>query len=116
MGHDARGGRPSRTAIDYEQSRPPAFRASNDGIAASSSRRRRLPGLVLRLRAAGRLRPRLHVDAVFGNINVGLLLGLGQFVTTFAHHHLVRLVREPQARPAAEELRDDLARDRRRLR
>ena len=42
---------------------------------------------------------------VFGNINVGLLLGLGQFVSTFAITMLYRSWADKKFDPAAERLR-----------
>ena len=37
---------------------------------------------------------------VFGNVNVGLLIGLGQFLTTFVITGALRPVRQPRTRPA----------------
>jgi len=47
---------------------------------------------------------------VFGNINVGLLLGLGQFVTTFAITTWYVSYANRKLDPLAEEIRDELAR------
>lgn len=46
---------------------------------------------------------------VFGNINVGLLLGLGQFVTTFAITTWYVSYANRRLDPLAEGLRDELA-------
>ena len=46
---------------------------------------------------------------VFGNINVGLLLGLGQFITTFAITMWYVWYANRKLDPLAEELRTDLA-------
>ncbi|MEY2847369.1 MAG: hypothetical protein RI885_34 [Actinomycetota bacterium] len=46
---------------------------------------------------------------VFGNINVGLLLGLGQFVTTFAITMWYVSYANRRLDPLAEEIRTDLA-------
>ncbi len=46
---------------------------------------------------------------VFGNVNVGLLLGLGQFVTTFAITTWYVSYANRRLDPLAEEIRDDLA-------
>jgi uncharacterized membrane protein (DUF485 family) len=45
---------------------------------------------------------------VFGNINVGLLLGLGQFVTTFAITTWYVSYANRRLDPLAEEIRTDL--------
>jgi uncharacterized membrane protein (DUF485 family) len=45
---------------------------------------------------------------VFGNINVGLLLGLGQFVTTFAITTWYVSYANRKLDPLAEEIRTDL--------
>lgn len=45
---------------------------------------------------------------VFGNINVGLLLGLGQFVTTFAITTWYVSYANKKLDPIAEEIRNDL--------
>jgi uncharacterized membrane protein (DUF485 family) len=45
---------------------------------------------------------------VFGNINVGLLLGLGQFVSTFAITTWYVSYANRRLDPLAEELRDEL--------
>ena len=37
---------------------------------------------------------------VWGDINVGLIIGLGQFVSTFLITGAVRAIRQPGARPA----------------
>jgi uncharacterized membrane protein (DUF485 family) len=47
---------------------------------------------------------------VFGNVNVGLLLGLGQFVTTFAITHLYVAHANKQTDPIADEMRERLER------
>ncbi|PJJ71561.1 uncharacterized membrane protein (DUF485 family) [Diaminobutyricimonas aerilata] len=47
---------------------------------------------------------------VIGNINVGILLGLGQFVTTFAITTAYVMYANRQLDPLAEELRTDLER------
>ena len=54
----------------------------------------------LAVRPAGGLRPRLMATKVLGNVNLGLLFGLVQFVTTFAHHRRVRPLRRAPPRPA----------------
>jgi uncharacterized membrane protein (DUF485 family) len=46
---------------------------------------------------------------VFGNVNVGLLLGLGQFVTTFGITMWYVWYANRKLDPIAEELREDLA-------
>jgi uncharacterized membrane protein (DUF485 family) len=46
---------------------------------------------------------------VFGNVNVGLLLGLGQFVTTFAITTWYVTYANRRLDPLAEEIRADLA-------
>ena len=46
---------------------------------------------------------------VFGNVNVGLLFGLGQFVTTFGITMWYVWYANRKLDPIAEELRDDLA-------
>ena len=45
---------------------------------------------------------------VFGNVNVGLLFGLGQFVTTFAITMTYVWYANRKLDPLAEEIRDDL--------
>ena len=45
---------------------------------------------------------------VFGNVNVGLLLGLAQFVTTFAITHLYVAHANRQTDPIADEMRERL--------
>jgi len=45
---------------------------------------------------------------VFGNVNVGLLLGLGQFVTTFAITMWYVWYANRKLDPIAEEIREDL--------
>lgn len=45
---------------------------------------------------------------VFGNVNVGLLLGLAQFVTTFAITHLYVAHANRQTDPIADEMRGRL--------
>jgi len=47
---------------------------------------------------------------VIGNINVGILLGLGQFVTTFAITTAYVMYANRRLDPLAEELRTDLER------
>ncbi|TFV56162.1 DUF485 domain-containing protein [Geodermatophilus sp. DF01-2] len=46
--------------------------------------------------------------SVFGNVNVGILLGLGQFVTTFAITHLYVAHADKRTDPIADEMRDRL--------
>lgn len=48
---------------------------------------------------------------VFGNVNVGLLFGLGQFVSTFAITMWYVWYANRKLDPVAEELRDELAAD-----
>ncbi len=45
---------------------------------------------------------------VFGNVNVGLLFGLGQFVTTFAITTAYVVYSNRKIDPLAEEIRADL--------
>ena len=45
---------------------------------------------------------------VFGNVNVGILLGLAQFVTTFAITHLYVAHANRQTDPIADEMRNRL--------
>ena len=45
---------------------------------------------------------------VFGNVNVGILLGLAQFVTTFAITHLYVAHANRQTDPIADEMRERL--------
>ena len=45
---------------------------------------------------------------VFGNVNVGILLGLAQFVTTFAITHLSVAHANRQTDPIADEMRERL--------
>ena len=45
---------------------------------------------------------------VFGNVNVGLLLGLGQFVSTFAITHLYVAHANKRTDPIADEMRERL--------
>ena len=45
---------------------------------------------------------------VFGNVNVGLLLGLGQFVSTFAITTWYVIYANRKLDPIAEEIRDEL--------
>ena len=45
---------------------------------------------------------------VFGNVNLGLLLGLAQFVTTFAITHLYVAHANRKTDPIADEMRDRL--------
>jgi uncharacterized membrane protein (DUF485 family) len=47
---------------------------------------------------------------VFGNVNVGLLFGLGQFVTTFGVTTWYVVYANRRLDPLAEELRDELGR------
>ena len=50
---------------------------------------------------------------VFGNINLGLLLGLGQFVTTFAITMIYRSWADKTFDPAAAAMRERIEGDRR---
>jgi uncharacterized membrane protein (DUF485 family) len=50
--------------------------------------------------------PGFMSTTVFGNINVGLLLGLGQFVSTFAITMLYRSWADKKYDPQAEHLRE----------
>jgi uncharacterized membrane protein (DUF485 family) len=52
--------------------------------------------------------PAFMATPVWGNINVGLLLGLGQFVTTFAITMGYVAYANRKLDPIAAELRDDL--------
>jgi len=45
---------------------------------------------------------------VFGNVNIGILLGLAQFVTTFAITHLYVAHANRQTDPIADEMRERL--------
>ena len=45
---------------------------------------------------------------VFGNVNIGLLLGLGQFVTTFVITHLYVAHANKRTDPIADEMRERL--------
>ena len=45
---------------------------------------------------------------VFGNVNVGLLLGLGQFLTTFVITHLYVAHANKRTDPIADEMRERL--------
>ena len=47
---------------------------------------------------------------VFGNVNLGILLGLAQFVTTFAITHLYVAHANRNTDPIADEMRDRLER------
>lgn len=52
--------------------------------------------------------PQFMATPVWGNINVGLILGLGQFVTTFAITMTYVWYANRKLDPIAEELRADL--------
>ena len=47
---------------------------------------------------------------VFGNVNIGLLLGLGQFVSTFVITHLYVAHANRQTDPIADDMRERLER------
>ncbi len=52
--------------------------------------------------------PDLMSTEVFGNVNLGLLLGLAQFVTTFAITHLYVAHANKRTDPIADEMRERL--------
>jgi uncharacterized membrane protein (DUF485 family) len=52
--------------------------------------------------------PDFMATDVFGNVNVGLLLGLGQFVSTFAITHLYVAYANKRTDPIADEMRQRL--------
>jgi uncharacterized membrane protein (DUF485 family) len=52
--------------------------------------------------------PDLMSTRVFGNVNLGLLLGLGQFLTTFVITHLYVAHANRQTDPIADEMRGRL--------
>jgi uncharacterized membrane protein (DUF485 family) len=52
--------------------------------------------------------PDLMATEVFGNVNLGLLLGLAQFVTTFAITHLYVAHANKRTDPIADEMRNRL--------
>ena len=52
--------------------------------------------------------PDFMATQVFGNVNVGLLLGLGQFVTTFMITHLYVAHADKRTDPIADEMRERL--------
>ncbi|MET0764309.1 MAG: DUF485 domain-containing protein [Blastococcus sp.] len=52
--------------------------------------------------------PDLMATEVFGNVNLGLLLGLAQFVTTFAITHLYVAHANRRTDPIADEMRERL--------
>jgi uncharacterized membrane protein (DUF485 family) len=52
--------------------------------------------------------PDFMATEVFGNVNVGLLLGLGQFVSTFAITHLYVNHANKRTDPIADEMRERL--------
>ena len=52
--------------------------------------------------------PDFMATEVFGNVNLGLLLGLAQFVTTFAITHLYVAHANKKTDPIADEMRDRL--------
>jgi len=52
--------------------------------------------------------PDLMATEVFGNVNLGLLLGLAQFVTTFAITHLYVAHANKRTDPIADEMRERL--------
>jgi uncharacterized membrane protein (DUF485 family) len=54
--------------------------------------------------------PDFMATEVFGNVNLGLLLGLAQFVTTFAITHLYVAHANRNTDPIADEMRDRLER------
>ncbi len=54
--------------------------------------------------------PDLMSTEVFGNVNLGILLGLAQFVTTFVITHLYVAHANRQTDPIADEMRDRLER------
>jgi uncharacterized membrane protein (DUF485 family) len=52
--------------------------------------------------------PDFMATRVFGNVNLGILLGLAQFVTTFAITHLYVAHADKRTDPIADEMRDRL--------
>ena len=54
--------------------------------------------------------PDFMATDVFGNVNIGLLLGLAQFVTTFAITHLYVAHANKNTDPIADEMRERLER------
>src|SRR3712207_5993768 len=52
--------------------------------------------------------PDLMATPVFGNVNLGILLGLAQFVTTFAITHLYVAHANRSTDPIADEMRERL--------
>jgi uncharacterized membrane protein (DUF485 family) len=54
--------------------------------------------------------PDFMATEVFGNVNIGLLLGLAQFVTTFAITHLYVSHANRNTDPIADEMRERLER------
>ena len=50
--------------------------------------------------------PDFMATPVFGNVNLGLLLGLAQFVTTFVITHLYVAHADKRTDPIADEMRD----------
>ena len=52
--------------------------------------------------------PELMATEVFGNVNLGILLGLAQFVTTFAITHLYVAHANKRTDPIADEMRQRL--------
>jgi uncharacterized membrane protein (DUF485 family) len=52
--------------------------------------------------------PDFMATRVFGNVNLGLLLGLAQFVTTFAITHLYVAHANKRTDPIADEMRERL--------
>ncbi len=55
--------------------------------------------------------PEFMSTPVFGSINIGLLIGLGQVVTTFAITMIYVAYANRKLDPLAEELRDEAARE-----
>jgi uncharacterized membrane protein (DUF485 family) len=52
--------------------------------------------------------PDFMATEVFGNVNLGILLGLAQFVTTFAITHLYVAHADKRTDPIADEMRERL--------
>jgi uncharacterized membrane protein (DUF485 family) len=52
--------------------------------------------------------PDFMATEVFGNVNIGILLGLGQFVSTFVITHLYVAHANRQTDPIADEMRERL--------
>jgi uncharacterized membrane protein (DUF485 family) len=52
--------------------------------------------------------PDLMATEVFGNVNLGIVLGLGQFVTTFVITHLYVAHANKRTDPIADEMRERL--------